>query len=70
MNSLELLNEVGMLEKEGYVIVLKWDGEREDTKKTVLILKPSMGLLIRRDSDDLWASLEDAIHELRTQASS
>ena len=65
MNKLELLNQLDELESEGYCIFLKWDGEREETKKTLIISKPGTDLFIRRDSDDLWASLTDMLEELK-----
>ena len=64
MNKLELLQQIDDLESQGYVIFLKWDGERKKGKKTIIISKPETDLFIRRDSDDLWSSLADAIEEL------
>ena len=65
MNQSELLKEVQKLEDEGYVIFLKWDGERSRRKKTLAISKPGTDLFVRRDSDDMWASLESALREVR-----
>ncbi len=61
---LELLNRVDEAELKGFVVVLKWDGERDSTKKTLFISDPKSDLFIRRDSDDLWNSLKDALNEL------
>lgn len=65
MNQEELLGEVQRLEDDGYVVILTWDGERSKGKKTLLISLPGTDLFIRRDSDDMWGSLESALTELR-----
>lgn len=70
MNQEELLGEVQRLEDDGYVVVLKWDGERSKGKKTLLISLPGTDLFIRRDSDDMWGSLESALTELRESSPS
>ncbi|MBB5354001.1 ribosome-associated translation inhibitor RaiA [Haloferula luteola] len=65
MNQQKLLDEVQRLEDDGYVVILKWDGERPNGKKTLLISLPGTDLFIRRDSDDMWASLDSALEEAR-----
>ena len=61
----ELLDDVQRLEDEGYLVFLKWDGERSVGKKTLVIQKPGTELFVRRDSDDMWGSLESALAEVR-----
>ena len=64
MSPQQLLDEVQRLEDNGYVVFLKWDGERSKKKKTLVITKPGTDTFIRRDSDDMWQSLESALMEL------
>lgn len=57
-----LLARVQSLEDSGYVILVKWDGERERRKKTVLLSKPGVDeLVFRGDGDDLEALLRDLV---------
>lgn len=60
-----LLDDVQRLEDEGFLVFLKWDGERNSGKKTLVIQKPGTEVLVRRDSDDMWRSLESALAEVR-----
>jgi len=60
----DLLAQVQNLEDDGYIVFLKWDGERKTGKKTLVIQKPGTDLFVRRDSDDMWASLESALAEV------
>jgi len=62
----ELLREVEKLEEDGYIVMLKWDGERSSDKRTVVITKPGEDFCMRRDTDDIWKTLEDFILEIRT----
>lgn len=64
MNLSELLDEVQRLEDDGFVVFLKWDGERNSRKKTLVISKPGSDVFVRRDSDDMWSSLESAVMEV------
>lgn len=59
----QLLARVQELEDEGYVVVLKWDGEREKGKKTLFVSKPPAGPMVRRNGDDMWQLLEDLLKE-------
>ena len=61
----ELLEEVQRLEDEGFIVFLKWDGERKTGKKTLAISKPGTDIFVRRDSDNMWDSLESALMEVR-----
>lgn len=67
MSPTELLQEVQHLEDEGYLVLIKFDGERSTRKKTIIISKEENEVFIRRDSDDLWESLASAIQELRAE---
>ena len=60
-----LLEDVQRLEDEGYLVFLKWDGERNSGKKTLVIQKPGTELFVRRDSDDMCVSLESALAKVR-----
>ena len=60
----QLLEEVQRLEDRGYVVFLKWDGERTSGKKTLGISRPGTDWFVRRDSDDIWSSLESALAEV------
>ena len=61
----DLMSEVQRLEDDGYVVILKWDGERSTGKKTILISKPGTDVFVRRDSDDMCHSLESALEEVQ-----
>ena len=65
MSQSELLDEVQRLEDDGNVVFLKWDGERKSGKKTLVISKPGTEVFVRRDSDDIWESLESALTEVQ-----
>lgn len=61
MNLNELLPELERLEKDGAVVLLKWDGERTQKKKSVVILKPGTDYQFRMDTDDLVAAIRRGI---------
>ena len=56
-----LLPELSRLEDDGACVLLKWDGERETLKRTLLIQKPGTDYMFRRDTDDLEKAIEDGI---------
>ncbi|MCG8485341.1 MAG: hypothetical protein MJA31_18680 [Clostridia bacterium] len=60
----ELLTKVQLLEDEGFVIGLKWDGEREKGKKTLFATSPKLTEMVRRDGDDMWELLESLLEEI------
>lgn len=57
----ELLPELERLEKDGAVVLLKWDGERTHKKKSVVILNPGTDYQFRTDTDDLAAAIRKGI---------
>ena len=61
MENFELLTVCQKLEDEGLVVVLKWDGERETNKKTVVVSKPGSDFSFRMESDDLKHMLRMAV---------
>lgn len=61
MDNFEILTVCQKLEDEGLVVVLKWDGEREKNKKTVVVSKPGSNFSFRMDSDDLRHILDMAV---------
>lgn len=43
------------------MVFIKWDGERDSNRKTVLIEKPGTEYLFRKDTDDIEAVLAEGI---------
>lgn len=63
MNLEESLHEIDRLQDDGALVFIKWDGERERNKKTVLIEKPGTDYLLRRDTDDLISTIRDGVSD-------
>ncbi|WDE01485.1 hypothetical protein [Thalassomonas actiniarum] len=57
------IDELDRIQMEGAFVFIKWDGEREKNRKTVLIEKPDSNFLFRRDTDDLVTTLKEGIAE-------
>lgn len=57
------LPELEQLEEKGAVILLKWDGERDSDKRTIVILKPGTEYQFHQDTDDLAKALEEGISD-------
>jgi len=57
----QFLPDLERLEADGAIVLLKWDGKRKKLKKTVMISKPAMEYLFRRDTDDLENTILEAI---------
>lgn len=53
------LPDIEALESRGYVVVLKWDGERTRHRRTVLVGKGDHHF--RMDADDLESVLREAL---------
>jgi hypothetical protein len=49
------------LETKGFVIVLKWDGERMAKRRTVVINKPGQDDFFRKDCDDIIKGLIEGL---------
>lgn len=66
MNHIEnLLSQIQQLEDEGFVIALKWDGQRETGKKTLFATSPKLTEMVRKDGDDMWKLLESLLEEIK-----
>ena len=55
--------ELEKMEAHGAVVFLKWDGERTENRRTVVVTRHNSDYVFRRDTDDLAATLRDAIEE-------
>ena len=60
----QLLAQGQDLENDGFVIILKWDGERNRGKKTLLATGPRLPEMVRHDGDDMWKLLERLLKEV------
>lgn len=58
-----------MLEDKGYVVLLKWDGERDPSKKTVVITKPGEDDYYRKDGNDLIELFEEGYKAIMAKES-
>ncbi|KZN39308.1 hypothetical protein N480_00335 [Pseudoalteromonas luteoviolacea S2607] len=58
-----LLSKLEQIQDDGAFVFIKWDGERSQKKKTVLIEKPGADFFFRRDTDDLFSTIRDGINE-------
>ena len=63
----ELVPLVEHLQSEGAIVLLKWDGERSENRCTVVVTRPTSGYMFRRDSDDISASLREALSDYRAK---
>lgn len=52
------------LEEKGFVVILKWDGERQKKKKTVLIMRSDLDDVVRIDADDMETGVLQAFEML------
>lgn len=55
------ITTIESLEAHGFVIILKWDGERDKQKRTVVITFPGTDHIFHRDTDDIDETLNEAI---------
>jgi hypothetical protein len=58
-----LVPEIERLQKNGAVVLLKWDGERSKDRCTVVVAHAAKGYTFRRDSEDIQSSLREAIND-------
>lgn len=65
MISKSLQQEIQLLEDQGYIILLKWDGEREEKRKTVVITHHEKGISLRLDGDDITSIILLVLDELK-----
>lgn len=61
----ELIAEIESMEREGAVVLLKWDGERGDFRRTVVISRADTDYLFRKDSEDIQGALREGIGDYR-----
>ena len=59
----DLTKEIERLERGGAIVLLKWDGEREASKRTVVILRNDSGYQFRRDTDHLEEALAAGVRD-------
>lgn len=59
----KFLPELSRLETDGATVLLKWDGERESLKRTLVIEKPGTDYLFRRETDDLEKAIMEGISD-------
>lgn len=59
----ELFNQIEELEQNGFVFVIKWDGERTSGKKTVFVSKNDCDFFYRKDGDNLFELVKECIDE-------
>ena len=57
----QYLSVLEILEKDGAVVILKWDGERSRNKKTIVVSKPGTDYHFRADTDELESAIESAV---------
>jgi len=57
----ELLPLVESVQSHGALVLLKWDGERSSKRCTVVITQQSTDYVFRQDSDNIVASLQEAL---------
>ena len=63
------LSEIEAIEADGAIVLirvmLKWDGERQKNRRTVVITRSDTDYVYRRDTDDLAQTLQEAIADYR-----
>lgn len=57
----EWLPDIQKIEACGGVFVIKFDGERSNRHKTVVVSKPGTDFVFRKDADDLDKLLLEAV---------
>jgi len=63
----QLLPQIEQIQAEGAVVLLKWDGERTHNRCTVVITRQSTDYVWRKDSENLVATLVEALAEYRAR---
>ncbi len=53
--------EIEEVESDGAVVLVKWDGERESLRRTVVITRQNTDYIFRQDTEDIVGTLRDAI---------
>ncbi len=60
------LAEIEELEADGAIVLIKWDGQRQQNRRTVVITRSDTDYVYRRDTDDLSQALQEAIADYRS----
>lgn len=61
----ELVPVIEEIQAQGAQVLLKWDGERATNRCTVVVTRQDSDYVFREDSDDIAASLVNAIADYR-----
>jgi hypothetical protein len=61
-----LIPSIEQLRAEGAVVVLKWDGERNSKRCTVVITRRDTDYSFRQDSDGISGALQTALADYRS----
>lgn len=56
-----LTHEIEEIESDGAVVLVKWDGERQSNRRTVVVTRQNTDYVFRRDTEDIVDSLRVAI---------
>lgn len=59
------LADVDALAAEGAVVLLKWDGQRDRLRATVMVTRSDTDYVWHQDTDDVGATLREAIAAYR-----
>lgn len=59
------ITQVLAAQSEGATILIKWDGERQQGKCTVMVSRGDTDYVWRRDTDDISAALAEALAHYR-----
>lgn len=68
MISESIQQRIQLLEDDGYVVVLKWDGQRKELRKTLVISRADDDVSIRIDGDDMENMLRSAFTVLEIRS--
>jgi hypothetical protein len=63
----ELIPQIEEIQAQGAVVLLKWDGERTHSRCTVVVTRRDTDFVWRKDSDNLAATLAEALSEYRAK---
>ena len=66
----EFVEEIEALESQGFIVLLKWDGERTSARRTVVIAKPGVEGCYHCDSDDLGKMIQEGVAWAKARADS
>lgn len=59
----DFIAKIEQLQAEGAVVLLKWDGERQANRITVVVTRQATDYVWRKDCDNLRLTLQEALHE-------